>query len=98
MIKKIIQSDGFKNEIRDLKSLRVKLVIFIAIIWTYVIVNIPKNELKDILWHITFLFTIMILIYVLGKQNFRFKLGPMEFELDSKNKTESTINNEVNKQ
>ena len=92
--KKVIQSDALQNEFRDLKSLRVKLVVFVAVIWLYVIMSIPKTELKDILWHVTFLFSIMVIVYVLGKQNFKLKLGPIEFVLGNGNgEDKSNTNN-----
>jgi membrane protein required for beta-lactamase induction len=92
--KKVIQSDALQNEFRDLKSLRVKLVVFIAVIWLYVIMNIPKTELKDILWHVTFLFSIMVIVYVLGKQSFKLKLGPIEFILgNGKEEDKPVVNN-----
>lgn len=83
--KTVAQAEWTKTEIQKISEFRVKLAIGVATIWGWVIVHIPIAELKDILIQITGVLIVIIIAYLLGKNTFKIKAGPIEIEVGNGN-------------
>ena len=89
---KIAKSEFVKTEVKNLNSLRVKLVYMTFVMWAYIISKTPSTDLKDILYQVTFVLSILVLLYVLGKKNIKFEIGPIKLDVAEVQKPEEKRN------
>lgn len=91
-VEKVKNSDLVSNDKSILKSLRTKLVYFTFLLWTYIIYKMPLENLKDVFIQVTFILSILVLLYVLGKKNIHLEMGIFKLDLSELEKREEDKN------
>ena len=79
-----VGKDVISHEYRDLKSVRYKLLVLVAVAWTYVLLELPEGEMRTAFIIVSFMFLTISLIYAYGKKDIYLKMGSFELRIGNK--------------